>query len=130
MSRRPSLQESDGLYVRVCEECLTGYTSTRSSGIYCPDCKKRRETLRSDSSAHCLEDPSPGAPFRGSIIPHIEFEEGLRFACWPPGSLWQKNGEFVKVVGGEWDGGEAPPSEFRQKIELRGAPGRLRDRVR
>ena len=88
----------------------------RQAGIYCAYCKTRRETVRSESSAHCLEDPSPGSPFRGNIVPHLQFEEGLRFACWPAGSVWQKNGELVQVEGGEWDGGEAPPREFRQRL--------------
>ena len=130
MPRRPSAPNPEGVYVRICEDCDAGYVTARPSGIYCPSCKTRRETLRSESSAHCLEDPSPGSPYRGSVIPHIQFEEGLRLACWPPTSLWRKNGALVRVVGEEWLGDTMPPREFRQKIELCDKPGQLKDRVK
>ena len=105
------------IHPRVCIICLCGFTSTKPSREMCPDCTTRRETIRSESSAQCIDDPSPGAPYRGNFIPHRQFMEGLRWAVWPPNSVWRTGSNTYRINGPEWDGNEKPPTSESQKLE-------------
>ena len=103
-------------YTCECDECGCFFASRKPGSIYFAACKNRRIIIQAPASAQCLQDTSPGAPFRGKYIPHKQFMEGLRFACWPTGSIWYKSGATVRVVGIEWLGdGRAP---VPQRLEV------------